>query len=231
MPRTGSTPRGHAIIVHYPGVCDPFPQMKLGETRRCTRQGTAEVLFSWVLEEHKPRSTSPSAHLLTLQPEWRLMGAEQSIVPRAEPDGLQDPNQLLQSPASKQSAPPLAVDHAHYPAPSRSGLGLLLPTPVREPPRGEAPAAQSCGLRMAWRNRSHPHPSPGCSRRCCREAERLSLQSPEPGNTRDMRPRRSGTAPACCRPATSRRGDAQGKARGRIRGGRQRRARQHRETE
>lgn len=116
------------------------------------------------------------------------------------------------------------------PAPSRSGLGLLLPTAVREPPRGEAPAAQSCGLRMAWRNRSHPHRSLGCSRRCCREAEPLLLQSPEPGNTRDMRPRRSGTAPACCRPAMSRRGDAQGKARGRIRGGRQRRARQRRET-
>lgn len=187
-----------------------FPQMKPGETRRCTRQGTAEVLFSWILEEHKPRSTSPSVHLLTLEPEWRLMGAEQSVVPRAEPDGLRDPKPAPPEPRLQTFSPASCSRPAHGPAPSRSGLGLLLPSLVREPPRGEAPAAQSCGLRMAWRNRSHPHRSPGYSRRCCREAEPLLLQSPEPGNTRDMRPRRSGTAPACCRPATSRRGDAQG---------------------
>lgn len=129
-------------------------------------------------------------------------------------------------PRPKQPAPPLAAG----PAPSGAELRLLLPNLAREPPRGEAPAAQSCGLRMAWRRLSHPHRSPGCSRRCCREAEPPLLQSREPGNTRDMRPRRSGTTPACCRPATSPRGDAQGKARGRIRGGRQRRARQLRET-
>ena len=40
------------------------------------------------------------------------------------------------------------------------------------------------------------------------------FRSPEPGSTRDTRRRRSGTAPACCRPATSLRGDAQGRARG-----------------
>lgn len=48
-------------------------------------------------------------------------------------------NQLLQSPASKHPVLPLAADSAHGPAPSRSGLGLLLLTLVREPPRGEAP--------------------------------------------------------------------------------------------
>ena len=40
------------------------------------------------------------------------------------------------------------------------------------------------------------------------------FRSPEPGSTRDTRRRRNGTAPACCRPATSPRGDAQGRARG-----------------
>lgn len=142
------------------------------------------------------------------------------------PGDSRTPNQLRPSPAPKHPAPPPAAG----PAPSRGGLGLLLPSLAREPPRGEAPAAQSCGLRMAWRSRSHPHRNPGCSRRRCKEAEPQLLRSREPGNTRDMRPRRSGTAPACCRPATSPRGDAQGKARGRIRGGRQRRAQQLRET-
>lgn len=148
------------------------------------------------------------------------------MVSRAEPGGLQDPS------TSSSRAPPQTANSTSCsrPRPLRAELRFLSPNLAREPPRGEAPAAQSCGLRMAWRSRSHPHRSPGCSRRCCREAEPPLLQSREPGNTRDMRPRRSGTAPACCRPATSPRGDAQGKARGRIRGGRQRRARRLRET-
>lgn len=108
-----------------PGVCTPFPQRKPGETRRCTRQGTAEV-FSWVLEEHKPHSTSPSAHLLTLEPEWQLMGAEQSVVPRAEPHGLQDPKPAPPEPRLQTSIPASCSRPRPGPAPSRSGLGLLL---------------------------------------------------------------------------------------------------------
>lgn len=96
----------------------PFPQMKPGETRRCTRQGTAEVLFSWILEEHKPRSTSPSVHLLTLEPEWRLMGAEQSVVPRAEPDGLQDPKPAPPKPRLQTFSPASCSRPAHGHAPS-----------------------------------------------------------------------------------------------------------------
>ncbi|KAB1276012.1 Inosine-5'-monophosphate dehydrogenase 1 [Camelus dromedarius] len=40
------------------------------------------------------------------------------------------------------------------------------------------------------------------------------FRSPEPGSTRDTRRRRSGTPPACCRPATSRRARAQVAVRG-----------------
>lgn len=97
--------------------------MKPGETRRCTRQGTAEVLFSWVLEEHKSRSTSPSAHLFTLEPEWRLMGAGQSVVPRAEPNGLQDPKPAPPEPRLLNTAPPPAVGPAPAPPPPGADWG------------------------------------------------------------------------------------------------------------
>lgn len=111
---------------------------------------------------------------------------------------------------------------------------------------GHAPPRDPCGLRIlpsggpgslqaarlppvrssatAWRGRSvRPRGrGRGRFRRRCREAEPPLFPSPEPGSTRDTRRRRSGTAPACCRPATSPRGDAQLWAvrAGRIRGGR-----------
>lgn len=123
------------------------------------------------------------------------------------------------------------------PTPSCPAFGTRAPPSARRPrPGGPAPsrdAARLCSLpsrgrgasrlrgtspprtvTSAWRGRSLSQPGWGRSRRRCREAEPPLFWSLEPGNTRDTRRRRSGTALACCRPAASRRGDALGRARG-----------------
>lgn len=61
------------------------------------------------------------------------------MLPRAEPDGLQDPKPAPPEPRLQTSSPASCSRLRPQPRPLRSGLGFLLLTLVREPPRGEAP--------------------------------------------------------------------------------------------
>lgn len=118
--------------------------------------------------------------------------------PRPPPASPELPRPRHASPAPEARLGPRdAAGCAHSPAGARGAAGRR----GSRPPRTVA---------SAWRGRSLCHPGWGR----CREAEPPLFRSWEPGNTRDTRRRRSGAAPACCRPAASPRGDARGRARG-----------------
>lgn len=178
---------GHLALLSSSG----FPQKGPGEPGRSGRRGTsrgplADPGMGEAAGSGKPR-----------------VGAGGSTVPGLSP--------ALRGRALPRAAPP----PARRPRPRPRD-----PNGLRSLPRGDPRSLQAesslprRAAAFSWSGRSFRSRGPGRSRRRCREAEPPRFRSPEPGNTRDTRRRRSGTASACCRPATSRRGDAQGKARG-----------------